>query len=305
LSLWSGATDAEVARTLSNAGVATLDAHAAGDAAATDVPTTGTNPGLDQDALILFTSGTTGQPKGVVHTHRSLRAQWKGLRDTLGLDPFRRTLCLLPTHFGHGLICNCLFPWLHGQHLFILPPFKADVIVGLGALLDEHGIPSVVGADCLALGLRHPRRRAPPERVCCGSAPLSAALWRQIREWTGAREVWNAYGITETASWLAGTSVPDFAPEDGLIGVPWGGVIKVLHTADPATPVATAPACAAGESGYVWVNTPALMRGYFGRDDLTAQVVANGWFVTGDIGFLDERGWLYCGSRARGDKRAA
>jgi long-subunit acyl-CoA synthetase (AMP-forming) len=52
--------------------------------------------------------------------------------------------------------------------------------------------------------------------------------------------------------------------------------------------------CQTGESGYVWLNTPALMKGYFRRDDLTAKAVVDGWFMTGDIGFLDEQGRLCC-----------
>jgi acyl-CoA synthetase (AMP-forming)/AMP-acid ligase II len=223
------------------------------------------------------------------------------LRQALGLAPFRRTLCLLPTHFGHGLICNCLFPWLSGQHLFIVPPFKADLILELGSLVDEHRITflsSVPVVWRLALKTSAPPRASTLERVFCGSAPLSGQLWEDVRRWTSARDVWNAYGITETGSWLAGTSVAGFTPQDGLIGEPWGGVVKVVRSANPMQLRAEGE-CATGESGQVWVNTPALMRGYLGRDDLTAQVVSAGWFRTGDIGLLDERGWLYLRGRER------
>ena len=254
---------------------------------------------LDSDALILFTSGTTGQPKGVVHTHRSLRARWMGLRQTLDMREFRRTLCLLPTHFGHGLICNCLFPWLSGQDLFIVPPFKTDFVMQLGSLLDEHRITfmsSVPTVWRMALKMTKPPRRQPLERVFCGSAPLTAFLWKEIQRWTGTSNVCNAYGITETGSWAAGTTVPNLVPEDGLIGVGWGSVIKILPSSiaeEPARP------CAPGESGFVWLDTPALMRGYLDRDDLTHQVVQQGWFMTGDIGSLDERGYLYLRGRER------
>ena len=188
---------------------------------------------LDDEALILFTSGTTGKPKGVVHTHRSLRARWMSLRQSLGLDSYRRTLCLLPTHFGHGLICNCLFPWLSGQHLFVGPPFRPDVVMRLGATLDQHEITfmsSVPPVWKLALKTTKPPQSRTLKRIFCGSAPLSAALWKSVQEWSGIQQVFNAYGITETGSWMAGTTVPDFSPEDGLIGEAWGGVISVLKS---------------------------------------------------------------------------
>jgi len=90
-----------------------------------------------------------------------------GLRQALGLDAYRRTLCLLPTHFGHGLICNSLFPWLFGQHLFILPAFKPEVIVGLGALLDVSAWPSCSTART--------RQR------CAGSTTGWRSTWRRAR----------------------------------------------------------------------------------------------------------------------------
>jgi acyl-CoA synthetase (AMP-forming)/AMP-acid ligase II len=298
-SLWSGAADADTARRLSGLGAQVVDASEADREPQGGQPPVLPAGSVDEDALILFTSGTTGQPKGVVHTHRSLRARWTALRSALGLASFRRTLCLLPTHFGHGLICNSLFPWLHGRHLFIVPPFKPDLILGLGSLLDEHEITflsSVPTVWRLALKTATPPRSGRLERVFCGSAPLSAHLWSDVRRWTSAHDVWNAYGITETGSWLAGTSVEGFSPQDGLVGEAWGGAIEVVRTGGAP---ARGEDCAPGESGQVWVHTPALMRGYLGRDDLTAEVVSAGWFRTGDVGCLDERGWLYLRGRER------
>ena len=76
-----------------------------------------------------------------------------------------------------------------------------------------------------------------------------------MRSWSGTEEVLNAYGITETGSWLAGTTVSGFTPEDGLIGEAWGGVIRVLKRADPGAVTDPGSMCRAGESGYVWRST--------------------------------------------------
>ena len=247
------------------------------------------------DALVLFTSGSSGVPKGVVHTHASLAARWRALREALGLEPYARALCLLPTHFGHGLVCNSLFPWLAGADLFVTPPFRPDLLLRLGALIDEHRISflsSVPAVWRLALRVARPPSSGALRRVHCGSAPLPATLWTQVQGWAGTPEVFNTYGLTETGSWVAGTSGGAFTPADGLIGPPWGARLHVTRAADGGR-------CAPGEIGQVWIESPTLMRGYLGQDELTRRVMVNGRFATGDLGLLDERGWLHLRGRER------
>jgi acyl-CoA synthetase (AMP-forming)/AMP-acid ligase II len=147
------------------------------------------------------------------------------LHDHLPAAVFARTLCMLPTHFGHGLICNCLFPWLSGNDLYISPPFRPDLVTRVGGVIDEHAITfmsSVPPIWKLALKLAKPPQKGTLQRVHVGSAPLSAAAWTDIRKWTGTQHVCNAYGITETGSWVAGLEKADVPAEDGLIGVGWG-----------------------------------------------------------------------------------
>jgi acyl-CoA synthetase (AMP-forming)/AMP-acid ligase II len=259
-------------------------------------------PRLDDDAVILFTSGSTGSPKGVVHTHRSLLARWMSHKQSCGLERYRRSLCVLPTHFGHGLISNSLFPWLSGCDLFIAPPFKADLIMQLGALLDEHRITYVSSVPSmwnLALKAAAPPEKGSLKLVHIGSAPLSANTWQQVQEWTGTNAVLNAYGTTETASTMAGTTGGKVVPESGLVGEAWSATIKILKAGGDADPISAGIECEPGETGMIWVHTPALMKGYLDRQDLTDAVVRQGWFMTGDLGLLDDRGRLFLRGRER------
>ncbi|MDP6705144.1 MAG: fatty acid--CoA ligase family protein [Alphaproteobacteria bacterium] len=250
---------------------------------------------LDDPALVLFTSGTTGTPKGVVHSFRSLLARTALNRAFIGDATLSRTLCVLPTYFGHGLIGNCLTPLMAGGELLLYPERGLEGARALGALLADEEVSfmsSVPAFWKLALKFGRPPPRATLRRVNVGSAPLSADLWRQVASWSGAGEVVNMYGITETANWFSGASSKDYDPSDGLIGRPWGGFAAVLG----------AEGTVAGEGeGELLVQTPSMMTGYHERPEVTASALSGGWYRTGDLGRIDADGVLHLHGRRQNE----
>ncbi|MEM7569329.1 MAG: class I adenylate-forming enzyme family protein [Pseudomonadota bacterium] len=241
---------------------------------------------LDAAALILFTSGTTGDPKGVVHTHRSIQARIALNAQVIGAETLAKTLCTLPTHFGHGLIGNCLSALLTGGDVIIAGASGISLAQQLSTLIDAHDITfmsSVPALWKLALRLSAPPKGGSLRRVHIGSAPLSADLWRSVADWAGAAEVVNMYGITETANWLGGASSKTHTPQDGLLGTLWGGDAAVL------TDNGAIAACGEGE---LLIRTPSLMQGYYQRPDLTDAAFHQGWYRTGDTGRIDGTGVL-------------
>lgn len=297
-SIWSGDPDADAAARLRSLDVALLGITEQTSESRSLRPSQ-RRARFDDDALILFTSGTTGAAKGAVHTHRSLRARWISQRERFGLSAFERTLCLQPTNFSWGLAGTSLYAWLAGQDIYILPAFRSDLYMKLGAICDEHAItclPSVPSMWRMVLRMAAPPKKQTLQRVLCCTGPLPAALWRDIQRWSGVKDVINVYGMTEGGS-LAACSTLDCEPEDGLVGAPLGSLIKIVPTGTSVDDLLFAPPCDGATPGQICVQTAGLMRGYFGRDDLTGQVVSNGWFQTGDIGALDERGCLYLRGR--------
>ncbi|HWA43814.1 MAG TPA: class I adenylate-forming enzyme family protein [Hypericibacter adhaerens] len=257
--------------------------HGAAEAAA---PAGLLGGGLDDTALLLFTSGTTGAPKGVAHSYRSILARLALNRAHIGLADLARTLCVLPTHFGHGLIGNCLTPLFAGGDLYLHGAGGLATAAALPQTIDDHAITfmsSVPSFWKIALKAGKPPKGGSLARVHIGSAPLGADLWRQVMGWSGTDRVVNMYGITETANWVAGASAAEGGPEDGLIGRLWGGQAAIL--------TGEGRLLAEGE-GEILLQTPSLMQGYWQRPDLTAPVLQAGWFHTGDIGRLDAAGTL-------------
>jgi oxalate---CoA ligase len=239
---------------------------------------------FDDDCLILFTSGTTGDPKGVVHSFRSIYSRVTLNQAFMGDAVLNTTLCTLPTHFGHGLIGNCLTPLLAGHTL---------VLRAGSGLADARAIPEVIEEYNVSFMSSVPTlwklilkmAKSPGEnglkRISVGSAPMSADLWLAISDWAGGTTVANMYGITETANWIAGASSDVFEPQDGLVGTMWGGSAAVL---------AEDGNISFSGLGELLLMPPSLMTRYFERPDLTEQAFMGGWYRTGDVGTISAKG---------------
>jgi oxalate---CoA ligase len=238
----------------------------------------------DRPALILFTSGTTGNPKGVVLSFRALLSRIALNREKIGSAIRMRTLITLPTSFGHGLIGNALTPLLSGGDI-VLHPLGLLLAQNLGRIIDQYRIgftSSVPSFWRMALKFSNAPAGGTLARVHVGSAPLAADLWSGIAEWSRA-EVVNCYGVTELANWVAGASSRVEGIEEGLVGKPWGGAVAVK--------AGTGIIRDAGE-GELLVRSPSAMSGYLRRPDLTAAALAGGWYHTGDTARIDERGFI-------------
>lgn len=238
----------------------------------------------DDDALILFTSGTTGTPKGVVHSFRSLQGRLALNQAYIPESHRKITLCPLPTHFGHGLIGNCLTALTAGNDIILIKGGEFRTAAALGAIIDKYGVTfmsSVPAHWKMALKASKPPEKGTLKRVHIGSAPLSSDLWQNVMKWSGTDEVFNMYGITETCNWIGGASGADHEVVDGLIGQLWGGSAAVMTEEGEIKAV--------GE-GEIIVQTPSLMVGYYKLAELTDAVLKDGWFYTGDIGRIDQNG---------------
>ncbi|MDH5626640.1 MAG: AMP-binding protein, partial [Nitrospira sp.] len=246
----------------------------------------------DSLATIIFSSGSTGEPKGIMLSHFNIDANCQGATQMLHLYQDERVLGILP--FFHSFGYMVFWFVMFNNAAMIFHPSPLDV-AAIGELVRQYRVTFVVITPTF---LQLYTRRCTPEQfssvrvILTGAEKLSARLAQSIEDKFGIGPI-EGYGVTECAPVIA-VNCPDFraagyyqpASRRGTVGQPLPGVSLRIVDPDNYTPLPT------GASGMLLVKGPNVMNGYLGREDLTTQVMRDGWYITGDIASLDDDGFL-------------
>lgn len=242
----------------------------------------------DDIAVVFYTSGTTGTPKGVMLTHRNILYNVeKMVTDPYAFSSDDVLLGCLPLAHSFGQICVMLTGFRAGISIVMMSRFSERVAL---ALMTEHrctvfmGVPTmyVKLLDAVAKGEQVPRL----DRVYSGGSALPATIREDFRTVFGC-PVYEGYGATETSCSVA-YHYPGLPFRPGTVGVPINDITVGIARPN-ADRIDLLPV---GEVGEIVVCGPTVMAGYLGLPDLTAEAVVDGWFRTGDLGRLDDDGYL-------------
>ncbi|MFF3468544.1 FadD7 family fatty acid--CoA ligase [Streptomyces sp. NPDC001984] len=249
------------------------------------------------DALVLFTAGTTDRAKMVPLTHANVAASVRGICATYELGPVDATVAVMPLFHGHGLFAGLLASLATGGCV-LLPErgrFSAhtfwDDMRAAGATWFT-AVPTIHEVLLKRSATDYPGPQGPPLRfIRSCSAPLNLATQRAL-EHTLRAPLLSAYGMTESSHQAASEPLPQNGPlKHGSVGVSTGVSLRVL---DP-----DGNPCPVGAEGEVWVQGPTVTRGYLANPAETAHSFTAGWFRTGDLGSLDENGYLFLTGRIK------
>ena len=245
----------------------------------------GSSVQLDQisaraSALIGYTSGTTGRPKGAVLSHGNLLSSVRALEIAWRWQAEDTLILALPLFHMHGLGVGLHGSLAVGARAVLLPEFEVNEVLDSIEKYDASmffGVPTMYNRL-----VESPRAHELSQlRLCVsGSAPLAAELHQQIQEVSGQR-VLERYGMTETAMLVSNPYEGERRP--GSVGFPLPGVEVVLK----------------GEPPEILVKGPNVFEGYWERPEANGQAFDGGWFRTGDIGALDADGYLSIVGRAK------
>jgi long-chain acyl-CoA synthetase len=247
----------------------------------------------DEDtAVILYTSGTTGTPKGAELTHANLTRNAEVARGLFDLGAGAVTLGALPLFHSFGQTCAMNATIGTGGTLTLMPRFdpgKALEIIQRDNVTLFQGVPTMYGA-MLHLSEREQFDVSSLERCASGGSAMPVELMRSFEEAFGC-DVLEGYGLSESSP-VASFNHPDRERKPGSIGTPVDGVeMKVVD--DDGGEVAQ------GEVGEIVIRGHNVMKGYWGRDDATAETIRDGWLYTGDMAKVDEDGYFFIVDRKK------
>ncbi|HEX3788858.1 MAG TPA: acyl-CoA synthetase [Pseudonocardiaceae bacterium] len=248
-------------------------------------------PADDSTALILYTSGTTGPPKGALIPRAALAAGIDGLAEAWAWTPDDVLVHGLPLFHVHGLVLGLLGPLRVGSRLVHTGSPKPAAYAAAGGSL-YFGVPTVWSRVCADPASA--RALAGARLLVSGSAPLPAPVFHQLAELTGSAPV-ERYGMTETLITLSTRFDGERRP--GHVGLPLPGVHTRLAAEDGS------PVPADGTTiGELQLRADSLFSGYLNRPDATALCwTADGWFRTGDVATIGPDGWHRIVGRAATD----
>ncbi len=247
----------------------------------------------DTPALLLFSSGSTGEPKGVMLSHHNILSMIESLQMLLATSPEDRICGTLPLFHSFGIMGTVWYPVLGHMKVSYHPnPLDAAAVIDL---VREDRCSMIFGTPTfLSLYLRKATKEdfKSLRFVLAGAEKLKESLAKAYIEKFGLRP-YEAYGATELSPGIAvsvphgtGGGITQRGWRDGRVGLPVPGIaMKIL---DPETGRELGP----GEPGVLYLKGPNLMLGYLGRPDLTEAVVKDGWYCTGDVALIDEDGFV-------------
>ncbi|QIP85942.1 4-coumarate--CoA ligase family protein [Streptomyces sp. Tu 2975] len=248
-------------------------------------------------AALPYSSGTTGVPKGVMLTHRSIATNLAQLEPVAPAGQGHRILAVLPFFHIYGLTALMNAPLKQGATVVVLPRFELDTFLGA---IQEHRINGLYVAPPIVLALaKHPAVAtydlSSLEYILSAAAPLDASLAEACSKRLGLPPVRQAYGMTELSPGTHVVPLTAENPPPGTVGLLLPGTeMRILDLDGSGRELGT------GEEGEIAIRGPQVMKGYLGRPDATAAMIdADGWVRTGDVGRVDDDGWLFVVDRVK------
>jgi len=254
----------------------------------------GPAPGPGDTATVIFSSGSTGEPKGAVLTHRNILSNVAAVLSVYRFGADDRMCAVLPLFHSFGFTCNLWVPLLGGFPAFFHPsPLDAS---GIAALVRRERLTVLLATPTFLLAYMRRATRddfASLRTVIAGAEKLRPAVAGAFARQFGVRPL-EGYGATELSP-VVSLNVPDVevagvaqtGTREGSVGHPLPGV--AVRVVDPET----GGALPEGAAGMLLVKGPNVMRGYLGDPETTAQVLREGWYETGDIASLDGDGFIH------------